>query len=63
MTHIMKGTTEIHKLLPQYKDHPALVDDAAKADALLLTLMLTATGASKASCCQSDSCWSWGSCG
>ena len=27
--------------MPRYKDHPVLVDDAAEADALLLTLMLT----------------------
>jgi len=38
-----KGAAELHKLLSRCKDHPALVDDAAKAevteDALLLTLL------------------------
>ena len=41
---IKKEAAELHKLLPRCKDHPALVDDAAKAevtaDALLLLLML-----------------------
>ena len=39
-TLIRKGAAELHKLLSRCKDHPALVDDAAKAevteDALLL---------------------------
>jgi len=35
-TLIKKGAAEFHKLLPRCRDHPALVDDAAKADALLL---------------------------
>ena len=39
-TLIKKGAAEFHKLLPRCKDHPALVDDAAKADALLLVLVL-----------------------
>jgi len=44
-TPIKKGATELHKLLPRCKDHPALVDDDAakaevKADALLLMLLL-----------------------
>ena len=43
-TLIKKGAAELHRLLPpRCKDHPALVDDAAKAevtpDALLLTLL------------------------
>jgi len=37
-TLIKKGAAEFHKLLPWCKDHPALVDDAAKADALVLVL-------------------------
>jgi len=40
-TLVRKGAAELHRLLPRCKDHPALVDDAAKADALLLTLLLT----------------------
>jgi hypothetical protein len=48
MTHgatlIKKGAEELQKLLPRCKDHPALEDDAAKAevtaDALLLLLLL-----------------------
>jgi hypothetical protein len=40
-TLIKKGAAEFHKLLPRCKVHPALVDDGAKADALLLTLLLT----------------------
>jgi hypothetical protein len=39
-TLIKKGAAQFHKLLPRCKDHPALVDDAAKADALLLALLL-----------------------
>ena len=37
---VRKGAAEFHKLLLRCKDHPALVDDAAKADALLLALLL-----------------------
>jgi hypothetical protein len=52
MTHgttlIRKGAAELQKLLPRCKDHPALVDDAAKAevtaDALLLMLLLMLLG-------------------
>lgn len=40
-TLVRKGAAESHKPLPRCKDHPALVDDAAKADALLLALLLT----------------------
>ena len=40
-TLIKKGAAEFHKLLPRCKDHPALVEDAAKAvPVLLLTLLL-----------------------
>ena len=39
-TLVRKGAAEFHKLLLRCKDHPALVDDAAKADALLLALLL-----------------------
>jgi len=39
-TLVRKGAPKFHNLLPRCKDHPALVDDAAKADALLLTLLL-----------------------
>ena len=39
-TLVRKGDAEFHKLLLRCKDHPALVDDAAKADALLLALLL-----------------------
>ena len=40
-TLVRKGAAESHKLIPRCKDHPALVDDAAKADALLLALLPT----------------------
>jgi len=41
-TLIKKGAAEFHKLLPpRCKDHAALVDEAAKADALLVTLLLS----------------------
>ena len=39
-TNIKKGVAELHKLLPRCKDHPALVDEGAKAEALLLTLLV-----------------------
>ena len=39
-TNIKKGVAEFHKLLPRCKDHPALVDEGAKAEALWLTLLV-----------------------
>lgn len=42
-TLVRKGAPKFHNLLPRCKDHPALVDDAANADALSLTLLLLLT--------------------